>query len=130
MARFFFLMLLLMPAVAHADVLDFTCPENLQADQSVARVPHGWLTTRLTTNLPERDGITVFDGPPGEMASLVPDNEPAEEGAAHFWTFPAEKSRSVWMQCFYAKQSIYMMRALPDEVTKCTQTAVHTLSCE
>lgn len=114
-----------LPAFAASD---YICPENTQTGQSVSRLPHGWLSSTLTANIPEEDALTVFDGPPGEMASLVPDNEGALESA--FWTFPAEKERPVWVQCHYAGETTHLMRPLPDKTVKCTQTAPHALSCE
>ncbi len=108
---------------------DYTCPD-LQIDQVASRIPQGWLSATLTTNTPQMDGITVYDGPPGEMASLVPDNEGAAEGGNPFWTFEAEKSRMIWMECTYATQSTRLTRALPEAITKCTQSKDRTLSCE
>ena len=114
-----------LPALA---ATDYTCPEDLKADQSVSRIPHGWLSSTLTTDIPKSDTLIVFDGPPGEMASLVPDNE-GSSGAA-YWSFPAEKERPVWVQCGYAGLATYFMRPLPENIVKCTQTQETTLSCE
>lgn len=126
MFRYVLLLALCAPLPALAS--DYTCPENTRDGQSVARVPHGWISTTLTSNLPEQDAITVFDGPPGEMASLVPDNEGATE--APVWTFPAEKDRPLWMECGYAGSTTRLSRPLPDSTVKCTQTAERTISCD
>lgn len=133
MARLFLYILtlgFLFPQPVWAAMFEYKCPENLQSGQSVSRLPHGWISSTLTDNVPEADHITMFDGPPGEMASLVPTNEPAAPGEAHFWTFPAQKDNPLWMRCGYAGRTLYLMRPLPNEVIKCTQSAVHTLSCE
>ena len=126
MFRYILFLALIAPLPAFAG--DYTCPEDTKTGQSVSRLPHGWLSSTLTANIPEADILTVFDGPPGEMASLVPDNEGAD--AAVYWSFKAEKDRPIWMQCGYAGQTTYLMRPLPDATTKCTQTAARTLSCE
>jgi hypothetical protein len=118
------LVFLPLPALAS----EYVCPEDKKEDQQVSCVPHGWLSSTLTSNIPQSDMLTVFDGPPGEMASLVPDNEGATENA--FWTFPAEKERPLWIQCGYAGSTTYLSRPLPDSTVKCTQTAAHTISCE
>ncbi len=126
MFKYVLLLALVMPFPALAS--DYTCPEDKKDDQSVSRVPHGWLSSTLTSNVPEINTITVFDGPPGEMASLVPDNEGGAE--APFWTFQAEKDRPLWMECGYAGSTTRLSRPLPDSTVKCTQTAERTLSCD
>lgn len=127
MGRLLFLIVAIvvsLPAVARDGAVDFTCPEKLEG------LPEGWSPTEYTEYVPQSDGMTVFDGPPDEMASLVPDNEPDLDCAFAYWTFPARKPRSIWMRCSYTGQVMHTMRALPDGITKCTQTAAHTLSCE
>lgn len=109
--------------------MDFTCPD-FKMDQTVSWTPQGWLASTITENMPEADQITVFDGTPEQMASLVPDNEPLKEGESHVWTFEPERGRDIWVQCGYAKQATRLQRAIPKNARKCTQTAPRTLSCE
>lgn len=127
MFKYLLVLALILPSPAFADAIDFTCPDNTGTEQAVARVPHGWLSSTLT-EVPEMDMLTVFDGPPGEMASLVPDN--ADSAEAHFWTFSTEEPRKIWLECGYKGREERLIRPLPEDIVKCTQTEERKLSCE
>jgi hypothetical protein len=64
-------------------------------------------------------GITVFDGPPAEQASLVPDKERSNEDTV-FQTWQLPKSdRGYWLQCEYANTTAQISRRLPPDVSRC-----------
>lgn len=106
-------------------------PQNVVCPQSPdASLPDGWQTSMIHARVPKADGLTVFDGHPEELASLVPDNEPAEAGEMHFWTFPVHKERQIWVECTYQNKAVRLIRALPDGIVKCAVIEPHGLSCE
>lgn len=68
-------------------------------------------------------GITFFDGPPTDKASLVYDritHGKTEQVAT--WTFAAQKDRPIWLVCSYAGTSIQLAKTLPTTITVCTVT--------
>ncbi len=75
--------------------------------------------------------VTVFDGPPPELASLVP-----EEGQRGTWywdlAYVYEAGRHVWVQCNYRSKAQKTVE-LPQPVQRCTfqsrPKGVHRLWC-
>jgi hypothetical protein len=68
-------------------------------------------------------GITFYDGPPSEKASLVYDritHGKTEQVAT--WTFAPQKARPIWLACSYAGTSIELTKALPATITTCAVT--------
>ncbi|MFO1323449.1 MAG: STY0301 family protein [Burkholderiales bacterium] len=118
----------LTPAAAADWKLD--CPRELPTAQVVSgEVPDGWSAVARTTSA-IRDAapgapviatsppvsISVFDGPPSEMADLVPDNPNAK---VQRWTFGRKRTRDVYIVCNYADTRIKLARKAPAEVTSC-----------
>lgn len=64
------------------------------------------------------ENVTVYDGPPAEMASLVPDNEGRAKDKA-LWTFSKRKERPIWIACSYLKTDLLYAKALPLDTTYC-----------
>ena len=65
--------------------------------------------------------LTVFDGPPEELASLVPEQD--GKGRA-YWdlAYVYRAQRRVWVQCHYEPQAMRTME-LPAQVNRCTFTS-------
>ena len=61
--------------------------------------------------------ISVFDGPPSEMADLVPDNPNARIVQ---WTFKKPRTRDIYIVCNYADTRIGLARKAPPEVASCS----------
>ena len=61
--------------------------------------------------------ISVFDGPPSEMADLVPDNPSAK---VQRWTFDKKRTRDIYIVCNYADTRLKLARKAPAEVTVCS----------
>ena len=79
---------------------------------SVSEVKPGTTTTEATPPV----AISVFDGPPAEMADLVPDNPNARIVQ---WTFKKPRTRDIYVVCNYADTRIGLARKAPPEVTSC-----------
>lgn len=99
-----------------------SCPATISARQQLATPVAGWAAIEDDTphNLA---GITFYDGPPSEKASLVYDritHGKTEQVAT--WTFAAQKQRPIWLACSYAGTSIQLTKALPATITTCVVT--------
>jgi hypothetical protein len=72
-------------------------------------------------------GVTIFDGPPAEQASLVPDNQKSvADNIVQIWQLP-NSSRGYWLQCNYANTTAQIARRLPASVTRCDVVYDHNL---
>lgn len=107
------LMLAAVPALA-----DVSCPISISVSQSLAAPVTGW--TEGTESLPtELSGVTVFDGPPEELASLVPDSDSEDDKTTtEFWTL-ATNPRGYWITCHYSSTAVTLTQRLPDSATGC-----------
>ena len=106
------------------------CPAQLATSQMPAgELPAGWTgIARTQSSIHEAKpgtstteatppvAISVFDGPPSEMADLVPDNPNARIVQ---WTFKKPRTRDVYVVCNYADTRIALARKAPAEVTTC-----------
>jgi len=107
------------------------CPGRLSTTQSAGGpIPGGWSAIARTTSAVQAAApgvaiaaatpplsISVFDGPPTEMADLVPDNPNAK---LQRWTFGKPRMRDIYIVCNYADTRIKLSRKAPAEVTSCT----------
>ena len=77
--------------------------------------------------------ISVFDGPPAEMAELVPDNADTGAHASYYWTFSGQET-AIWLVCHYKGSQQTQQLALPKPFRKCQLggrlNAGSSLSCE
>lgn len=106
------------------------CPAQLSTSQMPAgELPAGWTgIARTQSSISETKpgastteatppvAISVFDGPPSEMADLVPDNPNARVVQ---WTFKKPRTRDIYVVCNYADTRIALARKAPAEVTSC-----------
>ncbi len=68
-------------------------------------------------------GITFYDGPPAEKASLVYDRMTrgkAEQTAT--WLLTPAKDRSIWVACSYAGTAVELSKSLPPAIATCSVT--------
>ena len=90
-ARILLLAAIALPCVgAAAGELAIDCPESIAAVESLSTADDAW---RVETDLGKRgkflDSISVFSGPPAEMASLVPDRTSRKKQLrTSTWLFP------------------------------------------
>ncbi len=101
----------------------FTCPDylalnaspltgvSLPADARALVAPgRVWLS-----------GASLFDGPPEEQASLVPDN--ADSDGPSLWTLASSSPSGYWLSCDYANGLVRITRQLAANSSRCTATA-------
>ena len=84
-----------------------------RTQSSINEAKPGASTTEATPAV----AISVFDGPPSEMADLVPDNPNARIVQ---WTFKKPRTRDIYIVCNYADTRIGLARKAPPEVTSCS----------
>ena len=120
-AWFLWTYLLVFPLISHAaDAI--SCPPTVSVRQDLASSIAGW--TPLEDDTPHSlAGITFYDGPPAEKASLVYDritHGKREQVAS--WSFAPQRERPIWMTCNYAGTSLQLGRSLPSNITGCSVT--------
>ncbi|MCC6197100.1 MAG: hypothetical protein IT518_21805, partial [Burkholderiales bacterium] len=113
MKRLWWTPLLLAAAAAQAADWRLDCPAQLATAQSIAgSVPAGWAPLARTPTIVQdvkgsephagsapAVGISIYDGPPNEMADLVPDDPNARVVR---WTFAKTRTRGIYVVCHYA----------------------------
>jgi len=97
---------------------DVSCPISISVTQNLAAPATGW--TEGMEDLPtELSGVTVFDGPPEELASLVPDGDSEDDKTTtEFWTLAANP-RGYWITCHYSSTTVILTQRLPETATRC-----------
>lgn len=101
--------------------LRIDCPESIAAVESLDGAGEAW---RVETDLGKRgkflDSISVFSGPPAEMASLVPDrSSERKQRRISAWEFSAQSSEAYWVACTYTNSTLQLTRQLPSGVRRC-----------
>lgn len=106
-------MLVAAPALA-----DVSCPMSIRVDQGLTAPVADW--TAGAEVLPtELSGLTLFDGPPEELASLVPDGDSeTDKTTTEFWTLAANP-RGYWITCHYSSTTVTLTQRLPDTAARC-----------
>src|SRR5712692_5668824 len=106
------------PRLARAEA---TCPPALAVEQKASAPGADWTVTYSGYNTAIA-GVTIFDGPPANQASLLPDREQMTSDTV-FQTWKLAKNDSgYWLQCDYANTTAQIYRRLPASVTRCDVT--------
>jgi hypothetical protein len=107
------------PPVFAADV---HCPETIPVKQTLLKQFEGW--RQSASDLPIRlAGVTFYDGPPEQKASLVYDSESPSRGKRiAIWRF-APRSE-IWLACSYAATNVVLSRPLPRATSTCRVTYI------
>ena len=96
-----------------------SCPASITTRQELTSSANGW--SPLLDDTPHNlAGITFYDGPPAEKASLVYDKitrGKTEQTAS--WSFDPKNKRQTWIVCSYAGTAIGLARTLPPQTTMC-----------
>jgi len=104
--------------LSSAVLADVGCPMKVEVKQAPAAPPSGW-TAGLDTLPTEATGVSVFDGPPEELADLVPDDgKDTADTRSDIWNLP-KSDRGYWLVCHYANTTVTLARQLPATVTRC-----------
>jgi hypothetical protein len=110
----------LLAGAARAD--DFSCPAEIQTEQSAPKPPQGW--TAFVDKVNARHwlmDVGFYDGPPVEMVGLKQESE--DDTLPATWTFePRKEGRHIWQVCTYGDTSVMLSRPLPDGIKTCRAT--------
>src|SRR5215471_2213999 len=98
------------------------CPASITVKQTIEKVPEGWTAGEDKT--PHiLAGITFYDGPPEQEASLVYDSWSKRNGLAYgVWHFTPNSPTGTWLSCRYSSTSVILSKRLPAATSECTVT--------
>jgi hypothetical protein len=118
--------LLAIPAFARA--AEPSCPATLAVEETMKQSPEGWTEGR--SNIPRRlSGITIFEGDPKELASLVGDQHKTSKTAlVSTWRFTP--GTQYWMSCSYSGTRIVLSRSIPRNYRTCVITYATDVSID
>lgn len=98
---------------------DVACPFEIVVEQTLAEPVEGW-TTEADPWPTELVNLSVFDGPPEELAELIFDDEVEDsETWTVSWLLQADNPRGYWIRCRYANTLVTITQQLPEGVTRC-----------
>jgi len=108
----------LAPHLARAEA---TCPPTLAVEQKASAPSTEWTISSSGYNT-ALAGVTIFDGPPANQASLMPDNEQMSADTV-FQTWKLGKNDAgYWLECDYANTTAQIYKRLPANVSRCDVT--------
>jgi hypothetical protein len=108
-------------AAPHLACAQATCPASLVVEQKTSAPAPNWTVTYSGYDT-ALAGVTIFEGPPAEQASLMPDSEQTtNEIVFQTWKL-ARSDRGYWIQCQYANTTAQISRRLPADVSRCDVT--------
>jgi hypothetical protein len=93
------------------------CPQTVAVEQRASAPAPDW-TVSYSGYETAVAGVTIFDGPPAEQASLVPDSEKTVgDSIIQVWKLP-KSERGYWLQCNYANTTAQISHRLAG-VSRC-----------
>ena len=97
-----------------------SCPASITTRQELTSSANGW--SPLLDDTPHNlAGLTFYDGPPTEKASLAYDQYKHGKGEdLATWTFAKQEDRRIWLVCSYSGTAVELSRTLPPQITTCT----------
>ena len=107
---------------------DFTpCPATIEVQrQQLAKPVAGWTAAMAAEARHDLWFVTLYDGEPKELASLIPDSGGKLKSG---WTLAAQ-ARAYWLECHYTQTTIVLAKAIPAGVKACEVTYLPTQSLE
>ncbi len=115
------LALILTPLANGQTAGKIACPDSIQvANAKLLNPVKGWNAT--SDPVPHHlKRVVLFDGPPQERASLVPDRETKTKlGNTAVWLLADKPPRSYYIGCYYSSTTVVLSRELPAGLTQCT----------
>ncbi len=95
-----------------------TCPPTLAVEQKASAPSTDWTVSSSGYNT-ALAGVTIFDGPPANQASLLPDDEQTTSDMV-FQTWKLGKNDAgYWLECDYANTTAQIYERLPASVSRC-----------
>lgn len=85
------------------------CPPQIDSAETLPTVPAGWSVERNTAPR-GLSAVSVFDGPPGELASLRPEEQ--ANGRRQLWRFTGPSPRGIWVACLYDGSRLMLTRRI------------------
>jgi hypothetical protein len=111
------------PCIAQAES---SCPPTIAVAQRASAPGADWTVTYSGYETAV-SGVTIFDGPPAQQASLVPDNEKTSgDNLIQTWQL-AKSDRGYWLQCNYANTTAQISRRLPADASRCDVVYDHNV---
>src|SRR5579859_4167550 len=102
------------------------CPPTIVVEQRASAPAPDW-TVSYSGYETAVAGVTIFDGPPAQQASLVPDSEKqVGDNIIQVWQLP-KSDRGYWLQCNYANTTAQISRRLPASVQRCDVVLNHNM---
>jgi hypothetical protein len=97
------------------------CPPRIEVPpQRLAKPVAGWTAGQAAEARHDLWFITMYNGEPKEMASLVPDvSERLKQG----WTL-APQTGTFWLECHYTRTTVVLARPVPATAKSCEVTYV------
>jgi hypothetical protein len=112
-------------APAHFARAESACPQTVVVEQRASAPTPDW-TVSYSGYETAVAGVTIFDGPPAQQASLVPDSEKTVgDNIIQVWQLP-KSDRGYWIQCNYANTTAQISRRLAG-VTRCDVVSDHNM---
>ncbi len=102
------------------------CPQTIVVEQRASAPAPDW-TVSYSGYETAVAGVTIFDGPPAQQASLVPDSEKqVGDNIIQVWQLP-KSDRGYWLQCNYANTTAQISRRMPPSVNRCDVVLNHNV---
>ena len=113
-------------APAHFAQAESACPATVAVEQKASAPAPDWAVSYSGYETAVA-GVTIFDGPPAQQASLVPDSEkPSGDNIIQIWQLQ-KSDRGYWIQCNYANTTAQISRRLPEGVRRCDVVLDHNM---
>jgi hypothetical protein len=112
--------------------IEIAIPQEIQTNQQIIMSPQGWQsfdefdTTHPLTNRQQFNGISVYDGHPKEMASLVPDVDKklkAQKRWVSIWKLSPVSKAGSWIKCSYRGTRLSLCMPLAKAATEIRVTS-------
>lgn len=104
------------------------CPQTIAAESRLPAPPPSWEVAYGDAKC-DLMGVTFYEGPPSEGASLVYDR--ASKSAKTWtatWRFTANERRGYWIACTYTNTSAILYKKLRDGLAECRVTYDRSVS--
>src|SRR5260370_42293684 len=105
-------------AAPHLACAQQTCPPTLKVEQKAVSPGADWSVTYSGYDT-ALAGVTVFDGPPANQASLAPDREHMTHDAVFQTWKLAKNATGYWLQGEDANTTAQISPRLPPSVSRC-----------